>query len=92
MAPQTSAKVVNLMDALRASLKSTSAETGPKKTKAKPGLPRRAGSSAKQELIAGLRVLNRAGHHARLDGPRVYLTAAEPAAGAVSLGVIGNEC
>jgi DNA end-binding protein Ku len=43
MAPQTSAKVVNLMDALRASLKSTGAETGPKKTKAKPVAKRKAG-------------------------------------------------
>src|SRR4051812_43554635 len=43
MAPQTSAKVVNLMDALRASLKSTSADTVPKKTKAKPAAKRKAG-------------------------------------------------
>jgi DNA end-binding protein Ku len=43
MAPQSSAKVVNLMDALRASLKSTSAEAGSKKTKAKPAAKRRAG-------------------------------------------------
>jgi DNA end-binding protein Ku len=43
MAPQSSAKVVNLMDALRASLKSTSAEAGAKKTKAKPAAKRKAG-------------------------------------------------
>jgi non-homologous end joining protein Ku len=45
MAPQTSAKVVNLMDALRASLKTTGARetSAAKKAKAKPVAKRKAG-------------------------------------------------
>jgi DNA end-binding protein Ku len=46
MAPRTSAKVVNLMDALRESLKSTGARetaASSKKTKAKPVAKRKAG-------------------------------------------------
>jgi DNA end-binding protein Ku len=45
MAPRTSAKVVNLMDALRESLKSRARETSAssKKTKAKPVAKRKAG-------------------------------------------------
>jgi DNA end-binding protein Ku len=44
MAPRTSAKVVNLMDALRASLNSSDAKAAAsKKTKAKPVAKRKAG-------------------------------------------------
>jgi non-homologous end joining protein Ku len=45
MAPQTSANVVNLMDALRASLKTTGARetSAAKKAKAKPVAKRKAG-------------------------------------------------